>query len=281
MGAWKDGIQHLEANSMLNCVEWLLLCNDSNLFLGGSHSNAFQKLFGNELKRADLDLICLSRNFESWMHCGSFFLCFHRNLFKSDQFKLFWRKYLPLSHRHHAIENGEIKLSREVIQNSRISVLYDSLALYREIRSGAYHAGEVFPLLPLGAFYLAKGKSLTRPIDPVRMQCIFATLDTRHPSHVYALLFIKFLRSPFMKKDLFRQGVFCQTQLAQLLESIGIVYEGIQWNECIDALTKDGSNLSYLNYGKVAFRKGVYSEGLGIIQGRGEYLSGLGVSHLI
>ena len=257
MGAWKDGLCYLEESSKLDDVKWLLLCNDSNIFLGGPEKSAFEELFSGELQRTNLDLICLNRNFECWMHCQSFFLCFHKNLFESQKFKTFWRDYLPLSHRHHAIRNGEIKLSREVIQNSRISVLYDSAALFREIENGAYRADKFYPLLPLGSLHFSKDQSLDEGIDLVRLQCIFATLDSRNPSHVYALLFVTFLKSPFLKKDLFRHGIFCLTQLTRLFDSIGVVYHSDRWYEMVDALTKGGSNSSYINYQKEAFRKGI------------------------
>jgi hypothetical protein len=65
------------------------------------------------------------------------------------------------------------------------------------------------------------------------------------------------------------------------MESVGIEYGSDQWLEFINALTRSGSNISYINYRKEAFRKGIYSDGLGVIKGEGKHLAGLGVSSLL
>ncbi|MCX5946345.1 MAG: hypothetical protein NTZ53_13830 [Cyanobacteria bacterium] len=278
-GAWKDGYLYLKRQGLLNGLEWLLLCNDSNLFLGGEQGTEFQKRLQHKLDNSgDTDLICLNLNFQEWMHYQSYFLCFRSPLFKSSKFDLFWRKYLPISHRYHAINNGEIKLTRDIILGHRATVLYDSTGLQQALALQKYNASEIYSLLPLGAFYLSTGKSPNKPINPVELQRMFALLDCYNPSHVYALLFVKLLKSPFLKKDLFRHGIFGQTQLSLLLEAAGIEYGSEKWLDFVNMLRSTGSNISYVRYPDDAFRKGIGTDGLGALKGYGNHLAGLGLS---
>ena len=276
MGAWKDGYLYLENKGLLAKTEWLLLCNDSNIFIGGDEGDTFEKRFTQKLRQGEADLISLNKNYDTWMHYGSYFLCFHKKLFKSAQFKNFWRKYLPLSHRYHAINNGEVALTREIIGNSKALVIYDSTALYHEVTKNLCCGDAIYPFLPLGALYLAKQNGLAQPVNPIHLQRILSILDTRNPSHVYALLFVKILKSPFLKKDLLRQGIFSLTQISNLLESIGLEIGEPKWQDIMNIYINGGSNTSFLRYKKEAFRKGINPEGLGKIQGYRTHMSGLG-----
>ena len=277
-GAWKDGYLYLKRNGYLNGLEWLLLCNDSNLFLGGEGGAAFQTLLQHKLENSgDTDLICLNLNFQEWIHYQSYFLCFRSSLFKSSKFDSFWRKYLPISHRYHTINNGEIKLTRDIILGHRATILYDSTGLQHALALQKFSASEIYSLLPLGAFYLSTGQSPNKPINLINLQRMFALLDCYNPSHVYALLFVKLLKSPFLKKDLFRHGVFGQTQLSLLLEAAGIEYGSEKWLDFVNMLTSTGSNISYLRYPDDAFRKGIGTDGIGVLKGYGNHLAGLGL----
>ena len=159
----------------------------------------------------------------------------------------------------------------------RTTFLYETTGLQNALKLRKYDACEIYPFLPQGALYLSTGKPLNKPINPVQIQRIFSVLDCYNPTHVYALLFVKLLDSPFLKKDLFRQGSFCQTQLSQLLESAGIEYGSEKWLDSMSTLTSTGSNLSYIRYPDDAFRKGIGTDGIGVLKGYGSHSVGLGL----
>ena len=260
-GAWKDGYLYCESKKLLENVEWLLLCNDSNLFLGGEHGTSFSNRFENELINENNDLIALSRNYEFKPHYQSYFLCFHSRLFSSSGFKQFWLNYLPLSHRFHAINNGEMALSRKVIQSTPTAILYDSLKLYAAIQSRSASLGDVLENVPQNALknLLKKEYKPDSIIDSIYLNQIIAYLDCHNPSHAYALLWVKYLKCPFLKKDLFRHGVFTLQQIITLLKAEDLQGGGDFQEMVINNYKSTGSNISYINFPRAALRKGVPS----------------------
>ena len=76
-GAWKDTISFLEENKLINNLDWLLLCNDSNFCIGGENAKLFKDKFTNMLNKqnSEFDFISLNCNFEGLMHYQSYFIC--------------------------------------------------------------------------------------------------------------------------------------------------------------------------------------------------------------
>ena len=258
-GAWKDGYNYcLEKQLMIN-TEWLLLCNDSNYFLGGSQAKAFTSVLKKKLSDADCDLIALNKNYEIWQHFQSYFLCFHCRIFRQEKFDRFWKQYLPLNNRFHAIKNGEIALTRNIIGSASASILFDSPKLYQAIIKHAPAAEDILQYLPKNSLNLLRSNwdDLGKPINKVYLHQILAYLDSHNPGHAYALLWVKFLKSPFLKKDLYRQGVFTLPQIMSMLNDEDI--EGGQniLEEILNGYCAGGSNISYLNYPREAYRKGI------------------------
>jgi hypothetical protein len=100
-------------------------------------------------------------------------------------------------------------------------------------------------------------EDLSRPINKVYLQQLLAYLDSHNPGHAYALLWVKFLKSPFLKKDLYRQGVFSLPQIMSMLNNEDIDDESKILEEVLDGYTREGSSSSYIYYPREACRKGI------------------------
>jgi len=277
MGAWKDGYLYIHGIKLLDRLDWLLMCNDSNFYVGGASGDLFVNLFSGELDNGDSDLIALNKNYELWQHFQSFFLCYRKPLFACAKFHSFWVKNRPLDNRYYAINNGEIRLTREVLGTARAKILYSSIDLVARLNRLSEEAGLFYTFLPQNALYLAPRDDADLSLGMLGLQRILTLLDHHNPSHVYALLFSYFLNSPFMKKDIYRQGIFSIPQIYSYLREIGVEQDcPTLCQEIIRSLQVGGSNVSYLRYPKLALRKGINPQSK-LYSGYGEVLDGLGL----
>jgi hypothetical protein len=280
MGAWKDAYLCLQRTGYFDALEWLLMCNDSNFYVGGQCSHNFVNLLSDELDKGDADVIALNKNYELCQHFQSFFLCYRRSVFTKKSFFSFWLNYKPIDSRFHAITYGELKITREVLQSSRARILYNSSDLVDNIAKLSKQIDLFYSLLPQNALYLAPSNiDSSSVITMLGLQRILALLDHHNPSHAYALLFVYFLKSPFIKKDIFRQGTFSFSQISLCLQLIGIPeYLPALHKEIVRAVQAGGSNISYMRYLKVATRKGINTQ-VGLYSGHGEALASLGLNN--
>lgn len=276
-GAWKDGYMYASAAGMLDSAKWLLMCNDSNFFMGGDRGKAFVSILHSELEKCDVELIALNKNYELWQHYQSYFLCFSRCLFRRKSFAEFWASYRPLSHRYHAINNGEIALTRRVLDAVPARVLYESTGLLQALGSVDVDPEEFYSFLPQNAMYLRDKADGVSVLTPFHVQQVMALLDFHNPSHAYALHFVRYLSSPFLKKDLFRQGVCSLPQIAALLAKIGIEYDSAFWREVIGSYQLSGRHTSYIRYPRDAFLKGINPIEGAVFSGYGNALVSFGL----
>lgn len=259
-GAWKDAITEYEIDGKLDNINWLLICNDSNFFIS-SNRDRFISDFSAALERSNLELIALNKNQELWPHYQSYFLCFSRTVFNRPDFREFWKEYKPISHRYHAIKNGEIKLTRDILGTFSSLVLYEPSRLYAAIRDAQPSQREFYSLTPKSSLYLAPkaldGSGEDKPVSTLDLHRTLSVLELHNPSHALALLFNKYCNSPFLKKDIVKQGSYSMPQITELLILLGIDQESGEWEEIIQAYTLLGSNNSYIRYPKKAFRQGI------------------------
>jgi len=276
-GAWKDAYLFCLAEGLLSDADWLLMCNDSNFFLAGPRGEHFVEKFRRELESNRVELIALNKNYELWQHYQSYFLCFSRSVFRSSSFDDFWRKYRPLTHRYHAINKGEIALTRRVLGGVSAKVIYESTGLAEVLSEACTKPEEFYSLLPQNAMYLCEKVAGTVPLSSFRIQQVLALLDCHNPAHAYALLFVRYLWSPFLKKDLLRQGVYSLPQIAFVLSLISLERESDLWREIIGSYERAGRHTSYIRYPKDAFRQGINAIEGAVFSGYGDFLASLGI----
>ena len=263
-GAWKDIYLEYRRLGKLDKASWLLMCNDSNYFTGGMNGESFIHLMNYHLSKEEADLICLNLNQEMWPHYQSFFLCFHNRLFTSENFYEFWYQYKPITNRYHAINSGEIKLSSDVLRNSKAAVLYESAGCSRKIMMAFEDSDILLNYIPKHCFFLvdqlSSGNKLSDKPTEIGIHRVIALLELYNPSHALALLFVKYNMSPFLKKDLVKHGVFSITQISYCLERVGILPDDPIYKEIIDSYLKTSSHVGFVNRRKQAYRQGINPE---------------------
>jgi hypothetical protein len=257
-GAWKDGIKYCEKHNILDNTEWLLLCNDSNFFLGGANGKFFENTLNKSLRLNKFDLIAANKNLDTWHHYQSFFLCIHKRLFTKRSFVAFWDNYVPLSHRYHAINNGEIKLSKDILNSAEALILYDVPKLGNEIQHSGMSIDDLnfLPLIALLNLGLDNARCNSK-VSKISQLNILSRLERHNPSHFIALLSNKYLRSPFLKKDLYRGGTYSLMQIVNLLELEELQVDANLIQSIIGYYLATGANFSYINLPRQAFQRGV------------------------
>lgn len=280
-GGWKDAVLEYADSKELDRIKWLLICNDSNFFIS-SNQGQFVSCFSEALERDDIELIALNKNQELWSHYQSYFLCFRKNLFLRPGFREFWAQYKPISHRYHAINNGEIKLTRDIIKGARSFVLYEPSRLYVALRDKQPSRGEFYSLTPKSSLYLAAQplaeSGEDQPVSTLDLHRALSILELHNPSHALALLFNRFCHSPFLKKDVVKHGCYSIPQIAELLLLLGVPEDTAEWNDIIQTYTLLGTNSSYIRYRKQAYRQGINPILGSRFRGYGNILADTGIS---
>ncbi len=261
-GGWKDGIRLMKKYRIINDLKWLLLCNDSNFCLGGKNSEDFITKFSEALdSNKEGDFISLNCNYERSLHYQSYFLCLSHLIFKNKSFDNFWKKYIPLNHRFHAIESGEKKFTNKVLNKFRPKLMYTSHELCENIilkLENDYHL--FLKNLPKSLFFLeAAFDDKTDNQNDINMGIlkIINSLESYNPSHVFGLLNIIYLKSPFLKKDVMRQGVFSYSQIYEVLNLDKLNIEENLRKEIMDLLIKGGTTYSFMESKRSAYRRGI------------------------
>ena len=268
-GAWKDSFELIKFYKLNKDLDWLLFCNDSNFCLGGENAEKFISKLSSKLEKInEIDFISLNCNYQDRLHYQSYFLCFSKVVFESKEFHRFWKRYLPISHRYHAIENGEKKLSTNVLNHFRPSIIFTSHKLAEKISLNLNNDNfTILGNLPRELFYLEDLLNITKKNKrkifnaKISIKRIISSLESYNQSHVFALLNIIFLDSPFLKKDIVRQGLFSYCQIYDILKFNELKIKKSLQEEIINALLIAGTSYSYIEDERIRYRKAILTDG--------------------
>ena len=179
-----------------------------------------------------------------------------------QKFRKFWKDYIPIDNRYHAIRNGEKKFSKVILHNLRPKIMFTSYELSENIKAKfPIDYKYLFKLLPNNLFFLKvlfKNKSLNskKNIYFYTSQLI-SSLENYNPSHVFGLLNIIYLNSPFLKKDVVRMGVFSINQVYEVLKISKLSINKQLKDEVMKILTLHGTLSSFFQERRIAVRKGI------------------------
>ena len=257
-GGWKDALSLLRKYKLDNILDWILLCNDSNFCLEGKNSEDFVKRFSTALSSINKpDFLALNVNFDEHLHYQSYFLCFSRKIFKSKRFLRFWRFYKPLSNRYYAINKGEVAISLKVLNKFKGKILYPSYELGPEIiNQSIFDHHKLIDLLPKNLFFFESCFNKDSSID-TGVRKMMNALESYNSSHVYALYFILFSKSPFLKKDLCRMGIFTTSQIYELLKELKPQISENFIQEIMQHYLQQGTSYSYEKLPRVTIKRGI------------------------
>ena len=256
-GAWKDTFAFLEKNKIIKFLDWVLICNDSNFCLNGTNQKfitTFERCLSNP---KDIDFIALNCNLERQLHYQSYFICFGKEILLSNSFKKFWENYLPLNHRYHANKKGEMKLTQKVLVHYRPEVILNNYNIYWKIFS-QINKKDIHELI---SFFPKNYSSLEKCFDNSNLRNglkkLIGLLESYNPSHVFALLNVKYLDSPFLKKDIVRNGLYSLSQVYDLLIALNLENDPKLLKEIMDLYSKKGTIYSYIPERRKRYRMGI------------------------
>lgn len=263
-GAWKDTISLLEEFKLTTNLEWLLLCNDSNFCVGGTNAKNFKDKFKKllDIKNSEFDFLSLNCNYEGKKHYQSFFICLSKVIISDKIFKLFWKNYVPISNRYYAIKNGEIKFSQLILKKFKPKVLLSSDQLCLRMKENFIpNYNFISNLLPNNFFFLEACFIFDESKESQKINLgitkLVNSIENYNPSHVFGLLNIIFLESPFLKKDVVKMGVFEINQIHELLNSNQLKISKKLKNEIMKLLINEGTPYKFLKFRRTAVRKGI------------------------
>ena len=110
-GSYKEGLLYLYKHIDCRNIKSVTILNDSVYYL----KENFPKLI--ELSRS-AHFFGLTENKDFHYHISSYALFISNKILTADIFKNFWEKYQPTNSRKDIIMNGEIKLSKILIENN-------------------------------------------------------------------------------------------------------------------------------------------------------------------
>ncbi len=110
-GAYQAGIRYMQSTPIFSQIEKLTLANDSLYYFPSS------KLFLKNLLMENDQWVSMFVNYQFNIHAQSFYQTFDRSILLNKSFYQFWSSYYPTNFRHRVINNGEIKLSKALIDS--------------------------------------------------------------------------------------------------------------------------------------------------------------------
>jgi hypothetical protein len=157
-GAYQSAIFWLQKNSHLGRLESLFIFNDTLLW--GSDNKRILKW--HEMQEWG----CIYLNQERHTHAQSFALHFSHSIINSTAFKQYWRKYLPLNQRRHAIHAGEIALSSTLIRAGFDPKAYVNLNLFSDAKRIDHERLEYAARLPIAGIFPSNQVGSPAAFDP-------------------------------------------------------------------------------------------------------------------
>lgn len=216
-GAYKDGVKYLAAERP--DAERVLLMNDSVFYASPGLDDFIARLLDGA------DAISAFENWGEGYHMQSFAVGVSGEAFRHPAFQSFWKSYLPVNNRIHAIESGEKKLSDALLRAAKSScVIYSVAELTQRMQNDA--SGELVEdyIIPMQWRKLinSNAQGELQPRAEFRIADKYLTLadavNATSTIHSGAFLFPYFMKCPIYKKDLVYRQRFQFWELSKLTE---------------------------------------------------------------
>jgi hypothetical protein len=179
-------------------MQRLLYCNDSVFFLDRNDSTfIFRRLISSHE-----DWIGMTEDYGNY-HVASWCFQLSRAVLTSPGFIRFWKTYRPIDYHRHAIREGEIRLSRVLLEAGFVPrVMFNTKDLLKTLLAKSALDNEVQCLHELCTLPLAAGSAWgAKPL----LASLFLGERRSHANDL-ALLLIAELGFPFLKKNAAIQG---------------------------------------------------------------------------
>lgn len=200
----------------------LMIMNDSIFFPLFDPTEAYKKV---DDRRNDF--WSWTENWEIHYHLTSYAMVFKPKAFNSKAFNLFWKKYKPYSNRKHAINNGEVKLTKKLIDELLIP---DAAIRCTDIIEGL-NKTSIEQLKKSTKLISGSTKKPSSCCKQDMIDIISEVIDTKNSSHQGAIIINNIAKSPILKKDLVYKHIYPNGKLMSNIESdekTGISLEEIE-----------------------------------------------------
>jgi len=270
IGAFKDGILQMQSEGLLEKCHFLCLANDSMQFVPGINGQDFTSRISNFIKE-DRGALFSHQSHQTARHYQSYFQILDREIISSDQFRRFWHRYRPLSHREHCIHKGELELSQSVYNKlDRVQVLYTTENLLSSLKSveveSSITAANILGAMPsitrtqhqkqtvnYALDQLTAAAQKNASLDVLCEHYLCELIEQSNPSHVAAFLYPFVLRCPLIKHDLCFAGSFSigkaisLFQEALFLAQVNPIEREARTNEFRQLINAKGIPIDYQN----------------------------------
>lgn len=188
-GAYKDTLSLVN----LKNAHRLIIANDSVFYFSKNLSNLFTQLI--DTKKPIVAMTCSKAH--KW-HVQSYLFSLSSEIFSSREFKNFWKNYIPFNSRVHAVHQGEIKFSQDVL-SKYAKTTHTIYNLFHAAQSLSENSDQTCNLL--SPEHLRK-KNVTQNHEYKKKEKLLSGLEDTSPSHSLALFCAKGLGFCILKKDI-------------------------------------------------------------------------------
>jgi hypothetical protein len=219
-GSYKDAILELFARSD---VRRLLLLNDSVYVF----SSRIAKMLSALMTESDA-VIATNENIEIHYHLQSFAISIPKAVLEDFRFRVFWRRFLPLTDRRYVITRGEVGLTKQLFKiNPKVQILYNVTLLEQRIKP----LGSIFwcdpRALPIRhRDLIPTGAGTGREFSPSSNQIAAAICEGIVRSsqvHSGAFYFLAYLDAAILKRDIVFRREFRLNEVPAILNSLGLL----------------------------------------------------------
>jgi hypothetical protein len=194
-------------------IRRLLYCNDSVFYLDRNDPG---KIF-QQLITSDDSWIGMTENYYKTYHVSSWCFQLTHTVLNAEAFVKFWKMYRPVNSRRHAINRGELVLSRVLLQAGFIPmVIFNANSLVKSILQKHDVPN---PKLILQQIHNLSPKETSNTEFKAILRSVFLGEETNQTNDL-AILLISEIGFPFLKKGLAFQAEWPISVVVTILEEL-------------------------------------------------------------
>lgn len=241
VGAYLRGLRYVQAQRILTPDARVMFLNDSVIFLPG-HEAVFMAFAA----QRD-DWVGMTESHRPTYHVTSWCFELSATLIGGEGFRQWSTSFMPLNNRVHLINEGEIGLSRALLNaGHRPKILYDSTFLGRLLEAAAGREGCPSRIIPRQLRGMDQGKSARDSI-----------IRRANQTHLFTFGGVFSDQFPFVKKDLLYRNVFDQDDLDVLCDGIAQRHGAMIADECRTFLFRRGNGIGLRGVARLRWRLGL------------------------
>jgi glycosyltransferase involved in cell wall biosynthesis len=241
VGAYLRGLRYVQAQRILTPDARVMFLNDSVIFLPG-HEAVFMAFAARQN-----DWVGMTESHHPTYHVTSWCFEFSAALTNGEGFRQWSTSFVPLNNRVHLINEGEIGLSRALLDaGHKPKVLYDSTfwGLLLEAACG----GEDCP-----SWVIPRHLRLIDQSEHARD----GVVQRANQAHLFTFGGVLSNEFPFVKKDLLYRNVFDRNDLDVLCDGIAHRHGAIIADECRTFLFRRGNGIGLRGVAKLRWVLGL------------------------